>query len=82
MSAVLRTIDRFDAIFDHDGLVADVRLVLAGTLIAKLGQEPVIDRWVRTGSANAGRRILTVVAAVMAGATEIDHGDLVRAGAT
>lgn len=38
--------------------------------------------WVRTGSANAGGKILTVVAAMTAGATHIDRVDMLRAGAS
>jgi len=82
VSAVSRNIDRLDAIFDHENLVANAGLILAGTLITKLGLETLINRWVRTGSANPGRKILTIVAAMMAGATHIDHIDMLRAGAT
>jgi hypothetical protein len=82
VSAVSRNIDRLDVIFDHENLVANAGLVLAGTLITKLGLETLINRWVRTGSANAGRKLLTVVAAMMAGATHIDHVEVLRSGAT
>ena len=82
MSAVSRNIDHLDAIFDHENLVANAGLILAGTLIAKLGLETLINRWVRTGSANPGRKILTVVAAMMAGATHIDHVEVLRSGAS
>ena len=82
MSAVSRNIDRLDAIFDHENLVANAGLILMGTLITKLGLESLINRWVRTGSANPGRKILTVVAAMLAGATHIDHVNMLRAGAT
>ncbi len=53
-----------------------------GTLMARLGLKALIDRWVRTGSANAGRKILTLVAAMVAGATHIDHANMLRAGST
>ena len=42
----------------------------------------MIDGWVTTGSARPGRKILTLVAAMIAGATHIDHVDMLRAGAT
>ena len=48
----------------------------------RLGLESLIGRWVKTGSANPGRKVLTVVAAMMAGATHIDHVNMLRAGAT
>ena len=82
MRASSRNLDRFETTFDHDGLVANAGLILAGTLIARLGLEALIDRWVRTGSALPGRKILTVVTAMMAGATHIDHVEVLRAGAT
>jgi len=77
-----RTIDRLDATFDHDGLVANAGLVVPATLMARLGLEALIDARVRTGSANPGRKLLTLVAAMLAGATHIDHVDVLRAGAT
>ena len=82
MSASSRKIDRIETTFDHEGLVANAGLILAGTLMVRLGLEALFGRWVRTGSANAGRKILTVVAAMMAGGTHIDHVDVLRAGAT
>ncbi len=82
MRASSRNLDRLQATFDHDGLVANAGLILAGTLIARLGLEALIDRWVRTGSSRPGRKILTVVTAMMAGATHIDHVEVLRAGAT
>ena len=82
MKSSSRNLDRFETTFDHGGLVANAGLILAATLMARLGLEALIDRWVRTGSANAGRKILTVVAAMMAGATHIDHVNMLRAGAT
>ena len=42
----------------------------------------LIERWVRTGSANPGPKILTVVAAMLAGGTHIDHVGMLRAGRT
>lgn len=82
MSTSSRTIDRFDATFDHENLVANAGLVVPATLIARLGLEALINTRVRTGSANPGRKLLTVVAAMLAGATHIDHVDILRAGAT
>ena len=67
------TLDRFATTFDHEGLVANAGLILAGTLMDRLGVSALIERWVRTGSANPGPKILTVVAAMLAGGTHIDH---------
>lgn len=82
MWPVSRTIDRYDATFDHDGLVSNAGLIVTATLMMRLGLEQLTTRWVRTGAPNAGRKICTLVAAMLAGATHIDHVDVVRAGAT
>jgi hypothetical protein len=79
---VSRNIDRYDTTFDHDGLIANAGLIVTATLMVRLGLESLANRWVRTGSANAGRKICTLVAAMLAGGTHIDHVDVVRAGST
>ena len=48
MSASSRSPDRFATTVDHEGLVANAGLILAGTLIARLGVSALIERWVRT----------------------------------
>lgn len=82
MSTSSRKIDRLQATFDHESIVANAGLILAATLMARLGLETLIGRWVKTGSPNPGRKIMTVIAAMMAGATHIDHVNMLRAGAT
>ena len=82
MSASSRRIDRLEPIFDHDGIVANAGLIVPATLMARLGLEALIDQWVRTGSSRPGRKVLTLVAAMIAGATHIDHVNMLRAGAT
>ena len=82
MSASSRKLDRLQATFDHDGIVANAGLIVPATLMVRLGLETLIDTWVRTGSARPGRKILTLVAAMLAGATHIDHVNMLRAGAT
>jgi len=77
-----RKIDRLHATFDHDGIVANAGLILVSTLMTRLGLETLIGRHLKTGSANPARKIMTVVAAMMAGATHIDHVNMLRAGAT
>ena len=62
MSTSSLNIDQLTATFDHDGIVANVGLILAATLIAGLGLEKLIGRWVDTGAANPARKALTVVA--------------------
>ena len=82
MSRVSHKIDRIDTTFDNPNLAPDAGLILAGTLMARLGLEALINAWVRTGSARPGRKVLTVVSAMLAGATHIDQVDILRAGAT
>lgn len=82
MSASSRRIGRLEPIFDHDRLVANAGLIVPATLMARLGVETLINQWVTTGSSRPGRKILTLVAAMIAGATHIDHVSILRAGAT
>ena len=82
MFPVSRTIDRYDTTFDHDGLTANAGLIMIATLMSRLGLERLVNTWVRTGSFAPGRKICTLVAAMIAGATHIDHVDVLRAGAT
>jgi hypothetical protein len=82
VSSSSRRIDRLQATFDHGGLVANAGLVVPATLMVRLGLEVLIDTWVKTGSSRPGRKILTLVAAMLAGGTHIDHVNMLRAGAT
>lgn len=82
MSVSSRRIDRLQARFDHGGIVANAGLIVPATLMARLGLEVLVDTWVRTGSSRPGRKILTLVAAMLAGGTHIDHVNMLRAGAT
>lgn len=82
MFPVSRTIDRYETSFDHGGLIANAGLIVIATLMSRLGLERLADQWVRTGSHAPGRKICTLIAAMCAGATHIDHTDMLRAGAT
>lgn len=82
MFPVSRTIDRYETSFDHDGLIANAGLIVMATLMSRLGLEALANRWVRTGSHAPGRKLCTLIAAMLAGATHIDHTDVLRAGAT
>jgi hypothetical protein len=77
-----RTIDRYETTFDHDGLIANAGLIVIATLMSRFGLERLANTWVRTGAANPGRKLCTLIAAMAAGATHIDHVDMLRAGAT
>ena len=82
MFPVSRTIDRYDATFDHDGLIANAGLIMIATLMSRLGLERLANKWVHTGSFVPGRKVCTLIAAMIAGATHIDHVDVLRSGAT
>ena len=86
MSGVLHNIDRYEVVFDDEGLVADAGLLAAGTLMGRLGLEDLVDRTVRlggrVGGANPGPKVCTVVAAMLVGASHIDHVGRLRAGST
>jgi len=77
-----RNLDGLQATFNHERIVANAGLILPATLMTRLGLEALINTWVRTGSSRPGRKILTLVAAMLAGGTHIDHVNMLRAGAT
>ena len=86
MSRVSGRIDRLEVVFDDESLVADGGLLAAGTLMDRLGLEELWDEMLRlgdrVGGANPGRKVLSLVAAMLVGGTHIDHADRLRAGAT
>ncbi len=86
MSSVWRGIDRIDVTFDEPNLVANAGLLLVATLVVRLGLERLIDASVdlsgRVGGALPGRKVLTLVHAMTAGGSHIDHADMLRSGAT
>ncbi len=86
MSSVSHSIDRVRATFDERNLVADAGLVLPATLMVRLGLESLVNSTVRLveriGGARPGRKVLTLVATILAGGSHIDHANRLRAGAT
>ena len=86
MNSSSRTIERVSVTFDDPTLVADAGLLVPATLMVRLGLEALVNQMVRlggrVGGARPGRKVLTLVAAILAGATHIDHVDRLRAGAT
>ena len=87
MSSLSRALDRIGVIFDEPSLVADAGLIVPATLMVRLGLEKLVNRmvrllrsrrWVRVRAARCSRSS----AAILAGATHIDHADRLRAGAT
>ena len=86
MNPVSRGIDRIEVTFDEPNLVANAGLLLVATLVVRLGLERLINATVnltgRVGGALPGRKVLTLVHAMVAGGTHIDHADILRSGAT
>ena len=86
MTRVSHGLDRVEVIFDEPNLVANAGLLLVATLSRRLGLEALIDSTVRlvgrVGGARPGRKVLTLVHAMIAGASHIDHADMLRAGST
>jgi Transposase DDE domain group 1 len=86
VSRVSRAIDRIEVTFDDETLVADAGLIVPATLIVRLGLETLVNNTLRlvgrVGGARPGRKVLTLIAAILAGGSHIDHADKLRAGAT
>lgn len=71
MTQVSQPLDRVEVIFDEDNLVANAGLILPATLADRLELEPLINDTVkltgRVGGARPGRKMLTLVHAILAG---------------
>jgi hypothetical protein len=72
--------------FDDPNLVANAGLILVGTLVLRLGLERLVNATVRlggrVGGARPGRKVLTLVHAIVAGGSHIDHAEVLRSGAS
>jgi len=86
VSSSSRMIERVCVTFDDPTIVADAGLLVPATLMVRLGLEALVNQMVRlggrVGGARPGRKVLTLVVAILTGATHIDHADRLRAGAT
>ena len=86
MTRVLHDLDRVEVSFDDPNLVANAGLLLTATLASRLDLEALINDTVdlgdRVGAALPGRKVLTLTHAMIAGATHIDHADMLRSGST
>ena len=78
--------DRIRIAFDDDRLVANAGLLLPVTLAQHLGLRELVDGHVDLGGApgraNAGDKMLTLVASALAGGDCIDDADALRSGST
>ncbi|MFL6298317.1 MAG: IS1380 family transposase [Actinomycetes bacterium] len=79
-------LDQVDITFDDPRAVAHAGLLLPATLAERLGIEQATDQLVdlgdRTGAAQPGRKLLTLVHALVAGGDCIDDVELLRCGST
>jgi hypothetical protein len=79
-------LDQLDTCFDDTHAVANAGLLLPATLAERLGIEQaadqVIDLGERAGAYRPGRKLLTLVHAMLAGGDCIDDADLLRCGQT
>jgi hypothetical protein len=80
------SLDRLDAAFDDDRLVADAGLLLPATLAHHLGLRALVNEHLdlgdKPGRAHVGDKLLTLVMSALAGGDSIDDADALRAGGT
>ena len=78
--------DRIDIAFDDDRRVDHAGLLLPATLAGRLGLRELTDAHLdlddAPGRANAGDKLLTLIASALAGGECIDDADALRAGGT
>jgi hypothetical protein len=73
--------------FDDERVVCDAGVIVVATLAERLGIEALAQRLVRRrrdrpGAANAGRKVMALLFAMVLGADSIDDTDVLRAGRT
>jgi hypothetical protein len=81
------SVDQIAVVFDEQRLVSDAGLLLTASLAGRLGIERVVNDsvWLGhgvPGAAMPGRKVMTLVHGMLAGADSIDDMDVVRAGST
>jgi Transposase DDE domain group 1 len=80
-------LDGVEVSFDDERVVSDAGIALVATLAGRLGIEGLVGRFVRLpcdrpGAANAGRKVMALIYAMLLGADSIDDCELLRAGRT
>ncbi len=80
-------LDDLEVGFDDERAVSDAGIALAATLAARLGIEALVERFVRLrperpGAGSAGRKVMSLIYAMLLGADSIDDCELLRAGRT
>src|SRR5437763_4828737 len=80
-------LDGVEVVFDDERLVSDAGITLVATVAGRLGMERLVGQFVRLrrdrpGAANAGRKVMALIFAMLLGADSIDDCELLRAGRT
>ena len=79
-------LDRIQVAFDDHRLVDNAGLLLLATLARHLGLSQLVQQFLDLGDApgraNAGDKMMTLVASALAGGDCIDDADALRAGGT
>jgi hypothetical protein len=78
-------VDRVSVEFDDERAVSDAGVMLVATLAQRLGLEALAQQLVqlrreRPGAANAGRKVMALIYAMVLGADSIDDVELLRSG--
>ena len=81
------SLDSVQIAFDEQRLISDAGLLLTATLAERLGVEELVNESVSLGhgvpgAARPGRKVMTLLHGMLAGADRIDQMDLLRAGST
>jgi hypothetical protein len=78
--------DATRVLFDDERAVANAGVLLPAILAGRLGIEALVDRTVdlggRVGAANPGRKVMTLLSAMVLGADCVDDCDVLRSGHT
>ncbi len=80
-------LDGLQVKFDDERVVSDAGVMLVASVAQRLGIEALAGRLVRLrrgrpGGANAGRKVMALIFAMVLGAVSIDDADVLRAGRT
>jgi len=80
-------LDGVRVVFDDERVVSDAGVMLVAALAQRLGVEALAGRLVRLrrdrpGAANAGRKVMALIFAMVLGADSIDDAGVLRAGRT
>ncbi len=84
MRTISQGLDRVEAVFDDGSVVGDAGLLLAGSLVDRLGLGELIDAAVRPAGAGrgSGAKVLTAVCSMLVGGSFFSDADRLRAGST